>query len=237
MLAPSRIVVLGCSGSGKSTLASRLADKLDLPFIPTDGVYWRNDWTPVPEAEVRAWLDATTSSPRWVLDGNFDAQRDLLWSRAELAVWLDLPWITTVLSVARRNIRWWMKGEAVWGGVRMTPSRVVSGIRHAASSHALKRSTYPLLLLGFPNLTVIRIRSRRELACWVERLSPTPPLGRLGSDGCLPEAELAQPAQSPEAGTELSSESGADQTLGAENGVARHADEPNGREGWEPNPG
>lgn len=57
---------------------------------------------PVPETEVRAWLDATTSHARWVLDGTFDAQRDLLWSRAQWAVWLDLPWTTTVLSVVRR---------------------------------------------------------------------------------------------------------------------------------------
>ncbi len=169
-----RIVVLGCSGSGKTTLASQLADKLGLPFIPTDDIYWRNDWTPRPAAEVRAWLDVTTSSTRWVLDGNFEAQRDLLWSRAELAVWLDLSWTTTVVSVARRNFNWWISGEAIWGGARMTPSRVVSGIRHAAKSHALKRKTYPALLSGFPNLTVIRIRSRRELARWRERLSPTP---------------------------------------------------------------
>lgn len=127
----------------------------------------------MPEAEVRAWVDATTSSTRWVLDGNFDAQRDLLWSRAELAVWLDLSWTTTVMSVARRNIQWWMSGETIWGGVRMTPSRVASGIGHAAKSHALKRRTYPALLSAFPNLTVIRIRSRRELARWREGLSPS----------------------------------------------------------------
>lgn len=172
MLTPDRIVVLGCSGSGKSTLAAQIADKFRLPFFPTDDVYWRADWTPVPEAEVRAWLDATTSSAHWVLDGNFDAQRDLLWSRAQLAVWLDLPWTTTVLSVARRNFQWLISGEAVWGGARMTLSKVASGVRHAARSHALKRRTYPDLIAAFPNLTVTRIRSRRELARWKAGLTP-----------------------------------------------------------------
>ena len=171
MLKPERIVVLGCSGSGKSTLAAQLADQFGLPFFPTDNVYWRADWTPVPEAEVRGWLDATTSSARWVLDGNFDAQRDLLWSRAQLAVWLDLPWTTTVLSASRRNLQWWMTGEMIWGGVRMTLARAVSGVRHAVRSHALKRSTYPSALAGFPELSVIRIRSRRELARWTAGLA------------------------------------------------------------------
>jgi hypothetical protein len=166
MLTPERILVLGCSGSGKSTLAAQLAAMCDLPFFPTDAAYWRSDWTPVPETEVRAWLDATTKSARWVLDGNFDAQRDLLWSRAELAVWIDLSWTTAVLSVSRRNLRWWISGEEIWGGARMTLAKAVSGIRHTARSHALKRRTYPDLLAAFPNLTVVRIRSRRELAGW-----------------------------------------------------------------------
>lgn len=170
---PDRIVVLGCSGSGKTTLAAQLADQFGLPFVPTDDIYWAADWTPVPEAEVRAWLDKTTSSPHWVLDGNFDAQRDILWSRALVAVWLDLPWTTTVLSVARRNFQWWMSGEAIWGGVRMTLSKAVSGIRHAAKSHSLKRRTYPHLLGAFPDLTVIHIRSRRELARWTNGLVQT----------------------------------------------------------------
>lgn len=171
MLKPERIVILGCSGSGKSTLAAQLADQFGLPFFPTDNVYWRPDWTPVPEAEVRAWLDATTSSARWVLDGNFDAQRDLLWPRAELAVWLDLPWTITVLSVLRRNLQRWMTGEMIWGGVRMSLTRAVSGAKHAAKSHAIKRSTYPNALASFPELSVIRIRSRRELSRWAAGLS------------------------------------------------------------------
>ena len=172
MLTPDRIVVLGCSGAGKSTLAAQLAKQWNLPFFPTDEVYWHSDWTPVPETEVRAWLDATTASTRWVLDGNFDAQRDLLWSRAQLAVWLDLSWATIVLGVSHRNLRWWISGEEIWGGARMTFAKAVSGIAHTAKSHALKRRAYPDLLAAFPDLTVVRIRSRRELARWKARLAP-----------------------------------------------------------------
>ena len=161
----SRVLVLGCSGSGKSTLGARLARHLGLPFVATDDVYWRTDWTPVPEPEVR-----TSAAPRWVLDGNFDVQRDVLWGRAELAVWLDLPWTTTVARVARRNLGWWLMRTPVWGGLRMTLPRALSGIRHAATSHALKRRSYPELLAKFPNLTVVRVRSPNELDDWFASL-------------------------------------------------------------------
>lgn len=172
---PSRVVILGCSGSGKSTLGAALAKELGLPFIPTDDIYWRPNWTPVPASEVRAWLEDATSRQRWVLDGNFDAQRDILWERAELAVWLDLPWTTTMWRVFRRNLRWWIKRTPIWGGLRMTFRRLVSGVRHAARSHSLKRRTYPDLLSGFPRLKVVHIQSEAALKAWIAaNLRPSP---------------------------------------------------------------
>jgi hypothetical protein len=105
-----------------------------------------------------------------VLDGNFDAQRDILWARAELAVWLDLPWTTTVWRVLVRNLRWWLLRTPIWGGLRMTLPKAWAGVRHAARSHALKRRTYPQLLAEHPGLPVVRIRSARALRRWMDGL-------------------------------------------------------------------
>jgi len=170
-LRPSRVIVLGCSGSGKSTLAAKLAATLGLPLIATDDIYWRLDWSPVPPSEVLTWLEDTVSKSQWVLDGNFDAQREVLWGRAELAVWLDLPWLTTVWRVFRRNLRWWVMRTPIWGGLRMTLPRLIGGVRHAATSHALKRRAYPGLLASFPNLTVIHIQSPAQLQAWLHVFS------------------------------------------------------------------
>jgi adenylate kinase family enzyme len=84
-----RILVLGSSGSGKSTLARKLAARLDLPYAPTDHAFWAPAWRPTPPEELRAWIDDQTAQDAWVLDGNFDVLRELIWSRAQLAIWLD----------------------------------------------------------------------------------------------------------------------------------------------------
>jgi hypothetical protein len=165
-----RIVVLGCSGSGKSTLAAVLAQRLTLPFAPTDPIYWQADWTPTPETEVRAWVDAATSAERWMLDGNFDAEADIVWARADLAAWLDLPLATTLWRVSRRNLRWWIAGATVWGGNRMTLAKALAGIRHAWRSHAGKHAAYPAALARFSSLAVVRITSRRQLERWLASL-------------------------------------------------------------------
>ena len=138
-----RVAVVGCSGSGKSTLAAALAARLGLPCVPTDKVFWTLDWRPTPPAEVRAWLDAASGAERWVTDGNFDGDRDLLWARADLIVWLDLPLRLVLGQVLRRNLGWWIAGARVWNGQRMTLAKALSGARHVLMSHSQKRRAYP----------------------------------------------------------------------------------------------
>jgi hypothetical protein len=166
-MAIRRVIILGCSGSGKSTLAPVIAARLVLPYLATDPVYWTADWRPTPAADVRAWAETATSAEAWVLDGNFDAERDLVWGRAELAVWLDLPFMTTFLRVTRRNLGWWLGRATVWGGNRMTFAKALTGIRHTLRSHALKHRTYPAQLAEFPHLQIVRIASPRALTLWL----------------------------------------------------------------------
>lgn len=168
MSRPSRIAVIGCSGSGKSTLAAALAARLGLPYVATDGVFWTGDWRPVPHEESRACLGAATARPAWVTDGNFDGDRDLLWARAELVVWLDLPLAVVLARVLRRNLRWWAGRERVWGGQRMTLAKALGGARHALASHGLKRRTYPGWLAELGGAQVVRIGSAKALARWLE---------------------------------------------------------------------
>jgi hypothetical protein len=138
-----RVAVVGCSGSGKSTLAAALAARLGLPYVATDAVFWTADWRPTPAAEVRAWLAAATAAERWVTDGNFDGERDQLWARADLIVWLDLPLAVVLGQALRRNLGWWLSGQAVWGGQRMTLAKAWTGAQHVLRSHGQKQRSYP----------------------------------------------------------------------------------------------
>ncbi|MDP2124712.1 MAG: topology modulation protein, partial [Parvibaculum sp.] len=39
-----RILVIGCSGGGKSTLARALGEKLALPVVHLDVLFWKPGW-------------------------------------------------------------------------------------------------------------------------------------------------------------------------------------------------
>src|SRR6188768_3588362 len=87
-----RIVLLGTTGSGKSTLGAALAERFGIPWVELDAWNHGPNWTPAPRDEFRSRIAALASEPAWVVDGNYlDPAGPLLWHRADLVVWLDLP--------------------------------------------------------------------------------------------------------------------------------------------------
>jgi adenylate kinase family enzyme len=100
-----RVMVIGSPGAGKSTMARRLADKLALPMIALDSLYWRPGWVECPSAEFREAVARAAATPTWVMDGNYSFTYDLRMPVADTIVWLDLPRATCMRSVLARTVR------------------------------------------------------------------------------------------------------------------------------------
>lgn len=64
-----KINVVGTSGSGKSTVARQLAQKLAVPYIEMDKLYWRPNWQGASDDEFLHLVEqALVSAPAgWVL--------------------------------------------------------------------------------------------------------------------------------------------------------------------------
>ncbi len=167
-----RILVIGTSGAGKSTLAQRLADRLGLPFFASDGFYWEPSWKIASPEHVHQQVMQVVGREAWVLDGNFDDQRELVWQRAEGIVWLDYSLLTIFTRVATRNLRWMLTRQLVWSGNRMSLSRAASGVRHAVKSHARKRQDYPHWLAEVAGIAIWRFRSSAEAEAWFQNIDP-----------------------------------------------------------------
>jgi adenylate kinase family enzyme len=114
----SRIVVHGASGSGKTTLARNLSRVLGVPQLELDALYHQANWTGLDDELFRQRVSVIVRQPSWVSDGNYRIVRDLLWSRAELIVFLDLPRRQVVSRVLRRTIRRSLTREELWNGNR-----------------------------------------------------------------------------------------------------------------------
>jgi len=111
-----RIVVVGVTGSGKSTLAETLANKFGYDFIELDALHWEPNWTEAPLDVFRARVEGATASQCWVLAGNYQIVRDIVWSKAEVVVWLDYSFPLVFGRLWRRTWRRWWYQEVLWNG-------------------------------------------------------------------------------------------------------------------------
>jgi hypothetical protein len=168
-----RILVIGASGSGKSTLARRLSELLGLPYFPTDPFYWEADWKLASDEHVMRQLVNVVEHETWILDGNFEDRRELVWGRADCIIWLDYSLPTVISRVVLRNLRWLVTRQRVWSGNVMSLSRAISGICHAANSYATKKARYPGYLAAFPAITVHHFQTSRETEAWLAGLLAT----------------------------------------------------------------
>ena len=100
-----RILVIGSGGAGKSTLSRQLGERLGLPVVHLDALYWRPGWTTMPEDEFDRELARLLAANAWVLDGNYSRTLDLRIPAADTIIFLDLPRLVCLWRIVKRRIR------------------------------------------------------------------------------------------------------------------------------------
>lgn len=168
-----RVLVIGQSGSGKSTLARRLAAHLGVPHVELDAIFHGPGWT-VRDTFVEE-VARLTSDGDWVVDGNYAAVRDLLWSRADTILWLDLPRRITVRRALVRTVMRATRRVELWNGNKervRTVLRATHPIRWTWSTHAAHRAEYEARLVDprWAHIAVVRLGTPRAVDRWRAQL-------------------------------------------------------------------
>jgi adenylate kinase family enzyme len=165
-----RISVVGNSGSGKTTLARHLARRLGAPHIELDAWYHQRDWQPLPVDEFRRRVAAVIAGDTWVIDGNYSAVRDLIWTRADTVVWFDLPRPVVMWQVVSRTIARTVTRAELWNGnreplrnlTRLDPQESI--VAWSWTKHREYRERYARAARSpeHAHLRFVRVGSRRE---------------------------------------------------------------------------
>jgi len=168
---PHRYVIVGGPGVGKSTLAVALVQRCGLVRVELDELWWGPNWTSTNAHDLAAQVTERISDvDGWVADGNYlDEVASVLWSEADVIVWLDLPRRVGFASAVSRTIRRVIGRQELWNGNRES-WRVLT----SPSLLALWRRCpdYPSHIEALaerdPSYSskLVRLRSRREVAEW-----------------------------------------------------------------------
>jgi adenylate kinase family enzyme len=173
---PRRIVVVGPTGSGKTTLARGLASVIGGRHIELDALFWNPDWQQADAETFRARTQAAVDeSAVWAACGNYSVLRDILWSRAEMAVWLDFPFRNVAWQLFWRSLRRGVKREELWNGNRERLSANFfsreSLFIWLVKSHRKNHERYGEMMRGeYAHLRWVRLGSPREARRWLTSL-------------------------------------------------------------------
>ena len=99
-----RIIIIGCGGSGKSTLARQLGQKLEIPVVHLDKLFWRPGWVQISREEFDVLHEQALSEPRWIMDGNFNRTIQRRLERCDTVIYLDFSRTACLWGVFKRII-------------------------------------------------------------------------------------------------------------------------------------
>jgi adenylate kinase family enzyme len=171
-----RIVVVGSTGAGKTTMAAALSERLDIAHVELDALHWETGWTAASTPEFRARVSLALAGDAWVVDGNYQSVRDLVWPRAEAMVWLDYDLPVILWRLTRRTAHRLRTDHELWNGnreqLRMVLSRE-SLFLWALKTHGKRRKEYPAFLQEpeHHHLQLVRLPSPRAAEQWLSTVS------------------------------------------------------------------
>ena len=103
-----RIIIIGCGGSGKSTLARQLGEKLNLPVVHLDQIWWApGNWKHLEREEFDRRLMQELEKPRWIMDGNFNRTIEARLEQCDTVIYLDMNRLVCLKSWLGRVIQNW----------------------------------------------------------------------------------------------------------------------------------
>ena len=165
-----RILIIGCGGAGKSTLARQLGEKLDIPVVHLDSIFWLPNWVERNRDEFDELVRQELVKDQWIMDGNYNRTLPERVKYCDTIIYLDFSRMACLLGVLKRVI-------TTYGTVRSDmgegcPERFdVDFMKWVWNFNRNKRETYYRLLNEIEGVETIVLKNRRMVKRFLQDLA------------------------------------------------------------------
>lgn len=170
-----RIMILGNAGSGKSTLARLLGQRLGLPVVHLDKLFWEPGWVEPDAEQFRERMRAALRGDAWISEGNYARRTfDLRLPRADLVIWLDTPRWTCLRRVIVRSLLNRPRPDLAEGCREKLDREFLTFLKFVWQfDRGYRPGIEGVRLKVGPQVPVVHLRGNRQVAGFVERLVRT----------------------------------------------------------------
>lgn len=156
-----KILVIGCPGSGKTTFALKLSEKLNIPCVHLDKLFWKSGWVECSRQEFDYLLDEELKNEYWIMDGNYSRTLTRRLEFADTVIYFDYPRVLCIFRVLKRVIK-------NYGSTRMDmaencPERFdFEFIKYIWNFNKINRKVIFESLDRFENIKIFIVRNKSE---------------------------------------------------------------------------
>lgn len=164
-----RILIIGCCGSGKSTLARQLGERLGLPVVHLDQLFWRPGWVGTPTEEFDSLLARELTKARWIMDGNYGRTLPMRLSFADRVIFLDFSRWRCMWGVVKRIAQNYGKTREDMGPG--CPERIdLPFLQYTWNFNRHSRANLYNTLRQFPDVPVYVFKNRRQVTAFLRHI-------------------------------------------------------------------
>lgn len=155
-----RIIIIGCGGAGKSTLARQLGEKLELPVVHLDKLFWLPGWVERNRDEFDDLLREEMAKEKWIMDGNFNRTMPERITQCDTIIYLDFSRMACLMGVLKRVITTYGKERPDMG--KGCPERIdFDFLKWVWNFNKNKRQRYYRMLNEAEGKQTIVLKNRR----------------------------------------------------------------------------
>jgi adenylate kinase family enzyme len=175
-----RVVILGNAGSGKSTLARALGERLGIPVIHLDKLFWEPGWVEPDAGQFRARVREAIEPDAWICEGNYARRTfELRLPRADLIIWLDTPRLTCLTRVILRSVMNRPRPDLPAGCTEKIDRAFLTFLNFVWTfDRGYRPGIESVRLAVGPHVPTLHLRGTRQIAAFLDSLPAT-------SEGCL----------------------------------------------------